>query len=175
MINGAPGSGKSTVAHHLAGDRPLDLALDVDGIKHALGQWKSDALAAGYHARRLAIATADVQLRTGHNVYVGQFLAKPEFIVQLEAIARGSGATFVEVVLMVDQPTLTHRLARRAAAPERPEHPINSSLIGPDDVPELIQAIDAVILARPDAIAVDASGDLNDTIDRVRRAITGIV
>jgi adenylate kinase family enzyme len=39
LINGAPGAGKSTIAHLLAERRRLTLALDVDNIKHALGQW----------------------------------------------------------------------------------------------------------------------------------------
>jgi adenylate kinase family enzyme len=54
LINGTPGSGKSTVAAALADRVPMMLALDVDGIKHALGRWEDDATAAGHHARWLA-------------------------------------------------------------------------------------------------------------------------
>lgn len=159
------------MADGLAQDRPLDLALDVDTIKHSLGQWKSDAHAAGHQARRLAIATAEAQLRTGHNVYVGQFLARTEFIEALESAASRCGADFVEVVLVVDQATLTQRLTDRAVEPERPEHLINATLVTQEDHPGLIRSIEDVLRIRPHAIAVDATGDLNQTVERVRRAI----
>jgi predicted kinase len=71
LINGAPGSGKSTLAHLLAQDEPLTLALDVDAIKHSLGQWQSATPAAGITARRLAVALAAEHLRQGHDVLVG--------------------------------------------------------------------------------------------------------
>lgn len=38
LINGAPGSGRSTLAHLLAQGTRMALALDVDGIQHALGR-----------------------------------------------------------------------------------------------------------------------------------------
>jgi predicted kinase len=55
LINGAPGSGKLTVAHRLAQDHPLDLALDIDVVEHPLGQWRADMTTACRHARRLAL------------------------------------------------------------------------------------------------------------------------
>jgi 2-phosphoglycerate kinase len=47
LINGAPGTGKSTIAHRLAQGAPLDLTLDLDMIKHSLGQRHADMTAAG--------------------------------------------------------------------------------------------------------------------------------
>jgi len=38
-VNGAPESGKSSLAEALAQDQPMTLALDVDGIKHSPGRW----------------------------------------------------------------------------------------------------------------------------------------
>jgi chloramphenicol 3-O-phosphotransferase len=53
LINGAPGSGKSTIAQALAQDRSMTLALNIDGLKHSLGRWDEDPSASGLHARRL--------------------------------------------------------------------------------------------------------------------------
>lgn len=171
LINGAPGSGKSTIAHRLAQGRPLDLALDLDMIKHSLGQWDADMTAAGYHARRLALAVVAMQLDSGHDVYVGQFLAKTEFIEQLQSLAEGHGATFVEVILTADVATLQRRLAQRALRPERSEHVINASIVSASDVPALVQAIDRVASLRPSAKLVDASGELADTVECLRRVL----
>ena len=171
LINGAPGTGKSTIAHQLAQDRPLDLALDLDVLKHALGQWDADMTAAGYHARRLALAVIATQLDSGHDVYVGQFLAKTEFIDQLQSAAQARGAKFVEVILTADVATLQRRLAQRALRPERSEHLINASIVSADDIPTLVHAIDRMARLRPSATPVDASGELDDTVERVRRVL----
>ena len=65
----------------------MTLALDVDGIKHSLGRWHEDPLASGLHARRLAIALAREQLSAGYDVVVGQYLARTDFIEDLERLA----------------------------------------------------------------------------------------
>jgi hypothetical protein len=88
LLNGAPGSGKSTLAELLAQDRPLMLPIDVDGIKHSLGSWSEDTWASGLHARRLTVALAREQLGAGHDVVVGQYLARTEFIEALENRSR---------------------------------------------------------------------------------------
>ena len=171
LINGAPGTGKSTIAHQLAQDRPLDLALDLDVLKHSLGQWDADMTAAGYHARRLALAVVGAQIDSGQDVYVGQFLAKTEFIDQLQSVAEGRGATFAELILTAGVSTLQRRLVERALHPERPEHLINASVVSTEDVPTLVRAIDRLAKLRPSAKLVDASGELGATVDRVRRIL----
>jgi len=99
LINGAPGSGKSTLAEALGRDQPLTLALDVDGIKHSLGQWGEDLLTSGFHARRLTLAVAREQLSAGYDVVIGQYLARTDFIEDLERLAAELDARFFEFVL----------------------------------------------------------------------------
>lgn len=171
LINGVPGAGKSTVAHLLARDKPLDLALDVDALKHSLGGWELDMTTSGYHARRLALALADEQLASGHDIYLGQFLARTEFIEQLQAAAQHRGAEFVEFILTVDETTLRNRLANRSGHPDRAEHLVNGSLVSVDDIPDLIRAISELATRRPAAHQVDARGTVDDTLSGVRRKL----
>ncbi|HET7276820.1 MAG TPA: AAA family ATPase [Dermatophilaceae bacterium] len=168
LINGAPGSGKSTIALTLAQDRPLTLALDVDAIKHALGRWDADKASSGLHARRLSLALAGEQLRSGFDVVVGQYLAKTPFIKDLEQLAGECGAQFHEYVLDLDADTLAERLAARATNPDRPEHEVNNRLVGPHDATRLVQSLNSLRASRPRAIWVDARGSLAATVDILR-------
>jgi hypothetical protein len=161
------------IAHLLAQDRPLTLALDIDVIKHSLGQWQTALPESGHVARRLAVAMIVDRLDNGHDVIVGQFLARTGFIEQLEAVAAERGAVFVELVLVVDEATLSSRLDYRAAHPERFEHVVNRALVTPDDVPALASAIDLLIRLRPTSTVIDANGSLAATLDLVRACVWG--
>src|SRR5699024_7776598 len=116
LLGGAPGSGKSTLAARLAEERPLALALDIDVLKHSLGGWDEDLTRSGLQARRLAAAMIGQHLADGHDVLLGQYLARTSFIEQLEQLAADHGARFVEVVLVLEERTLAQRLQERGSA-----------------------------------------------------------
>ena len=146
--------------------------LDIDAVKHSLGRWDSDPAAAGRQARRLALALIRQHVADGHDVYLGQFLARPEFISQLEDLARVAAAQFVEFVLIVDPATLRSRVEYRAAHPQRASDQINASQVSADDVPALVQSMNALLSQRPNAIPVDASGTLEETVVALRHHLT---
>jgi predicted kinase len=171
LSNGAPGSGKSTLAAALAQEQPMTLALDVDALKHSLGRWDDDLLASGLHARRLALALAREHLDAGYDVVVGQYLARTEFIEDLERLAVEVEATFVELVLELDAPSLADRLAARSSAPTRREHVVNDRLVEPDDADRLVASLEPLRDSRPDALWVDGRGSLPSTLDLVRAAL----
>lgn len=171
LINGAPGSGKSTIAQALARDKAMTLALDIDGLKHSLGRWDEDPSASGLHARRLATALANEQLRAGFDVVIGQYLARTPFIEDLERMAARHGARFYEFVLELDAATLAKRLAERAGNPDRLEHAVNNRLVGPDDATALVQALESLRQRRPHAQWVKAAGSLSSTLGIVRAAL----
>jgi predicted kinase len=171
LINGAPGSGKSTMAQALAQERAMTLALDVDVIKHSLGRWDEDPSASGLHARRLALALAEGHLSAGHDVILGQYLARTPFVEDLEVLAKRLDVRFFELVLDLDAATLAVRLASRASDPHRPEHVVNNQLVGPDDASRLVASIEPLRQARPGAIWVDARGSYASTLDLLHAAL----
>jgi predicted kinase len=171
LINGAPGAGKSSVAHALAQDTPMMLALDIDAIKHALGSWEEDPVASGLHARRLSLGLVDEQLRTGFDVVMGQYLAQTQFIEELEGLAVRRKALFCEFVLDLDAAALRERLEQRARHPDRSEHEINNRLVGQADAEALLRTIEPLRRSRPRACWVDAAGPLPTTVALVRHAL----
>ncbi|MCA9860138.1 MAG: AAA family ATPase, partial [Thermomicrobiales bacterium] len=100
LINGAPGSGKSTLGRLLVDERPLALLLDIDTLRGQLGCWDDDPGTAGLTARRLAIAMVRTHLGAGLDVIVPQFLMRPTFLRELELVAQESGSRFVEIALI---------------------------------------------------------------------------
>ena len=171
LVNGAPGSGKSTIAQSLAQDREMTLALDVDAIKHCLGRWDADPSASGLHARRLSLALAERHLSAGYDVIVGQYLARTPFIEDLAALAERHGAQLFEFVLDIDASTLADRLGVRTSAPRRPEHAVNNRLVGPADASRLVESMEVLRQIRPGAIWIDARGSLSSTLDLLRAAL----
>lgn len=164
LLNGAPGSGKSTLAARAAARRPLALALDIDTLKHSLGDWDRDLHASGLQARRLAIALARQHLGDGHDVVIGQYLARTPFLVELEALAEQCGARFVEAALVLDAATLGERLRARRKAPDRPEQAANDRFVGPEDAAELVASVEELLARRPRARRLDASRALPDVL-----------
>ena len=149
----------------------MTLALDVDAIKHSLGRWREDTRASGLHARALGLALAREQLRSGHDVVLGQFLAKTVFIEQLEALAAELDARVVELILDLEPRLLAERLAARRDAPSRAEHAVNNDLVGPDDAQRLVESLEVLHRTRPGAVRVDAQGSVDSTLDRLRAAL----
>jgi predicted kinase len=124
LINGAPGVGKSTLAHRYADEHPLALIIDIDSIRTRLGQWakfdKSKLV-----ARDLALALTRAHLPNGYDVIVPQYLGRPEYRERLQLVARETDVPFVEVLLTDDADRITQRFRRRRAeyASTGAEHP----------------------------------------------------
>src|SRR3954465_8108698 len=113
LLNGPPGVGKPTVADRYVDGHPLALNLEIDLLRAQLGRWHEDLHRAGLLARDIAIAAARTHLLAGHDVVVPQFLARPEFIDRLAALAADVGAPFVEVILLDSKEKTLRRCQER--------------------------------------------------------------
>ena len=171
LLNGAPGSGKSTLATRWAAEHPMTLALDVDVLKHMLGAWEADQQESGLQARVLALVVIWQHLRSGYDVIVPQFLARPEFADALTELAEERGADYLELLLDVDAGTLAARLAARAEAPDRPEQVVNSAFVSPEDAPALVDAVAKWAAERPVVTRIDASGSVEQALSDLRSTI----
>jgi predicted kinase len=169
VLNGPPACGKSTLARRYAEEHPLTLDLDIDRIRDLIGGWRTHLADAGLLARAAALAAARAHLLAGHDVIVPQLLARPEFLIQAEELARSTGATFHEIVLMDTRENAVRRWSLRAAG--TPVRDGQEERRGePGDTPETIAALHDRLLgllpSRPNARIVHSH---ENQIDRTHQ------
>ncbi|MBE7162542.1 MAG: AAA family ATPase, partial [Williamsia herbipolensis] len=75
LLNGAPASGKSTIAHAWVERHGAELpvALDIDVLRAMIGGWQATPNAAGTEARGMATAAIGAALRRDRDVVVPQY------------------------------------------------------------------------------------------------------
>jgi len=165
LINGAPASGKSTLASRYASEHPLTLALDIDCVRSMLGGWLDQPAEAGVLARRLALVMARAQLQSGHDVLVPQFLGRVDFVRDLERLSADVGARFVEVALVSNPHDAAQRFLQRSADSQRRSDRDAAALLerlgGPDALPRLYAQLLRVVAERPATrVITTANGDI---------------
>jgi predicted kinase len=121
-LNGPPGIGKSTLARRYVDDHALAFCLDIDGFRRLIGRWDAHQEESGRLARRMALAMAGEHLSGGHDVVIPQFVARPEFVARLHAVAAEVGAEFFEVVLLDEPGPASARFAARTSDPVWASH-----------------------------------------------------
>ncbi|MBT0771543.1 AAA family ATPase [Kineosporia sp. J2-2] len=176
LLNGAPASGKSTLAKVYLAARPMTLGLDVDTVRGMLGGWLERPVEAGLAARELAVAMARVHLLAGHDVLVPQYLGRLDFVLRLETLAGETGVPFVEIALVSDAADAVARFGRRATAPQTQEHrdaaALQERVGGAGELAQMHERLLAVIAARPATrTVVTVDGDVEGTYQRLVTAL----
>jgi predicted kinase len=176
VLNGPPAVGKSTLARRYADEHPLTLDLDIDSIRRLLGRWQDDPATAGLLARAMTLAMAREHLRSGHDVVLPQFLGRPEFLQQAEAVAVETGAQFFEFVLMDDREEVVRRFNDRTAAAAEPAHVEAGRMVetfgGDGALFAMYDRLLLVVSARPRAHVMQCpEGAADDVYDLLQKRI----
>ena len=140
----------------------------MDGIKHSLGRWNEDLLSSGLHARRLALALAREHLGAGHDVIVGQYLARTDFIEDLERLAAELGARFSSSSSTSTLPPWP--TASPVEQVRRPARNTSSTAAWSDPTTPtaLVSSLGGLRVTRPGAVWIDARGSVPSTLDLLR-------
>ena len=175
FLNGAPGSGKSTLTRRLVDSRPLALLLDVDTLRGQLGAWRDDPGAAGLAARRIALEMARTHLSTGADVVVPQFLRRPDFIDQLRLVADDVGAEFVLAALVSSPEEAAARFHARSTSTEQNHRDAVDLQQAPGARPveELYAGMMEMLASYDDVRYVESvPGDIDGTYDRLLQRLS---
>ena len=100
----------------------MALSLEQDVVRGLLGGWRTREAESGALARELCVAMASVHLLAGHDVVVPQFVANPEHLDRLAALATQAGAQHIEFVLLDNLSSAERRFHARINDPLRVEH-----------------------------------------------------
>jgi predicted kinase len=176
LLNGPPGVGKSTLARRYIAEHPLAFCLDIDGIRRLIGQWQQHAEESGLLARRMAVAMITEHLGVGHDVITAQFLAREQFIGELEDVAARTGSSFHELVLLDSRANAIRRFHARATDPELSAHHREAAAMieGDAHLGRMYDDLIALLEHRPRATVVRTSaGDLVGAYRDVLAAVNG--
>ncbi len=170
LINGAPGSGKTTLARRHADAHPMTLSLDVDTVRSLVGGWREQAGPAGLLAR-LALGMAELALGEGDDVIVPQFLGRPAFIRALADLAGRAAVPFLEVQLGLPAAELLRRYR------SRPETGIHHRVAEADHdrlIRDAAARLDRIRTERPATVVLPPEPDpfcrLGELVEAGRRA-----
>jgi predicted kinase len=168
VINGPPGCGKSTLAARYEADHPFAANLDVDRIRAMIGRWQDDPTASGLLARAMTLAAARAHLRAGHDVVIPQFIARQDFLDQLESVARDVGCDLREIVLSDDKANAIRRFEERTEAGDHPAHIEAHEMLtragGLEQLASMYDDLEALVAKRSSAVVVASHhGDVDAT------------
>ena len=178
LLNGPPGIGKSTLAVRYVADHLLALNLDLDSIRRLIGGWHEQPIQAGLLARAMTLEMARVHLAAGHDVVIPQYLGRPQFLGQAEAVAREVGAPFAEFVLTDSRDEALRRFEERTAAAATPAHVEAGELMdrlgGRPALEAMYDRLLLVLSHRPNAQVIHSiEGDIDATYAELRKRLDG--
>lgn len=164
LVNGPPGSGKTTIGRSLAARRPQSLRIDIDEVRNLITGWDRSE-EAGRQARDLAAVMAAKHLESGHDVIVTQLIGLVSDLERFERVARLSGATFHEFVLRATRSECLQRLRDRVNVDELPRATV-------DEFDRLHERLQAALASRPLAVALRAAdGDVDVSVAAITAAL----
>lgn len=174
LINGAPASGKSTLARLWSAERRLSLVLDIDTIRGSLARWEDDPTASGLAARRLAVSMCTAHLSNGLDVVVPQFLQKENFIEELASAASEVQARFVEVCLTnsAEQASLMYSDRATSMDTNHQASRLLQEMSGARPIDQLYNTMLDMVKDRPATMLVESiPGDVEKSLDNLKSAI----
>jgi predicted kinase len=134
VINGLPGSGKSTIARRLVAGRPGWFLLDVDVLRTFVGGWSLDFVEAGRVIRPIAHAIVREVVASGGVVVVPQLFYEVDDFLGFARQAQDAGGEVLHVVLELPPAECWRRLQTRPS--DYSEHEV-----GEDSLASVVGAV----------------------------------
>jgi predicted kinase len=161
LLNGAPGAGKSTLAHLYVEHHPGTLCLDVDVLRTMVGGWADDYAGTGALVRPAALALIEAYLRESGDVMLPQLLARETEVAKFERAATNAGAELVHVLLDVEPDTAVARFDGRADAVHT--RAVRELVAREGGAGHVVPTYLAALERLPDTRRLDARGEIGAT------------
>jgi predicted kinase len=113
VINGLPGSGKSTIARRLVATRPGWFLLDVDVLRTFIGGWSRDFAESGRVVRLIAQGIISEVVASGGVVVIPQLFFEVDDFLGFARKAQDAGGEVLHVVVDVPVAECWRRLQAR--------------------------------------------------------------
>jgi predicted kinase len=113
VINGLPGSGKSTIARRLVATRPGWFLLDIDVLRTFIGGWSRDFAESGRVVRPIAQGIISEVVASGGVVVVPQLFFEVDDFLGFARKAQDAGGEVLHVVVDVPAAECWRRLHAR--------------------------------------------------------------
>jgi predicted kinase len=166
LINGAIGSGKTTITQRYIDEHPLALSVVGDEIMAMLGQWLKYEVDARQCVFELTKSMATTHLKGGHDVLLPYLLMDPTHATAFKAIADDHKAEFFEILLTVDMATSVERALQRGTWGEPGTDPITEK-----DIPIIeakYTAMEKALESRPGTVKIEATeADVDGTYQQL--------
>ncbi len=177
LLNGAPASGKSTLARAwaLRHGADLPLALDIDVLRSMLGGWLDAPGDAGLAARAVAVAGIRAHLSSGRDVVIPQYLYRTAFVDELREVADAIPAHFLECALLVDAESAADRFDRRqvgSSTSPGPYAPVVHGDLGEHSMTQHVAEFERMLDGRPDVVRL--RGSLEEMLDQLDVAVAAL-
>src|SRR4051794_23931628 len=112
----------------------------------------------------MALVMAGEHLGSGHDVVLPQFVARPEFISRLAAVATRAGAEFFEIVLLDDLGSASARFDARAGDPDWASHHEEAAraIVASGGFSAMYESLLSVLDQLPDPVTImTTAGDID--------------
>jgi predicted kinase len=177
QLNGAPASGKSTLARAWAQRHAADLplALDIDVLRSMLGGWLEAPGDAGIAARAVAVAGIRAHLGSGRDVIIPQYLYRTAFVDELREVAEAVPADFLECAILVEADAAADRFDRRqvtSSTNSAPYAPVVHGDLGEHSMTQHVAEFERMLAGRPQVVRL--SGTLEEMLDQLDAAVAGV-
>ncbi len=150
LINGPAGIGKSTIAGKLHQVLPLSFLLDIDAQRRYISGYREHRKESGDLVIQLSLAMVENYLQSGHDVIIDKVLTDAGVSERFLELGRKHDATVFEFVLNADKEALIVRANERGYR--------EGSMLTPEKVPKIWEAMQSYIKLRPSALIVETSG-----------------
>jgi len=152
------------------------LNLDIDQVRGMIGGWQDRFEETGEIARPLALGMARTHLKGGRDVVMPQYLGRLSEIDRFETVAVGSGAAFVEIVLMDTRERSIQRFTSRgddeSLAWHRQVRDIVERTGGTALLADMYDRLGEVITARTNSVVVPS---IDGAVHQTYKAVAAIL